>query len=282
MIALPLEKLGGSYDGGTQTIDPSRVSNYAAATNDSYPGYELGLCAPPVFGAVLAWDAVRSAVADMIPAQAVPTMVHGEHDMHFHRPLVPGTSLATRAEAHSVRVGTSGTSYTILATSVDVDSEAPVLHQYVTVFLRGLTAVASAGPDKPVHTFPAHTERVGEAAFHVDVGQTFRYADASGDDLPVHVDDEAARSAGLPAIIVQGLCTLAMTSRAVLDQVAGGDPLPLRRLAVRFAANVFPGDDVVVAIHWVDGPRGRRRHPFEAVASDGRPVLRHGLAEMDA
>ena len=282
MIALRAEKLGGSYDGGTQSVDPSRASAYAAATNDPYPGYEAGLCAPPVFGAVLAWDAVRSAVADMVPAQALPFMVHGEHDMHFHRPLVPRTSVATTAQAHSVRVGRSGTGYTVLATSVDADTGLPVLDQYVTVFLRGLTAGASAGADKPAHTFAAHSERVGEAAFHVDGDQTFRYAHASGDDLPVHVDDQAARSVGLPAMIVQGLCTLAMAGRAVLGQVSDGDPARLKRLAARFSANVFPGDDVVVAIHRVDGPRGRRRHPFEAVAADGRPVLRHGLAEMDA
>ncbi len=81
-------------------------------------------------------------------------------------------------------------------------------------------------------------------------------------------------------MVVHGLCTLAMATRALLDQVSDGDPLRLKRLAARFAANVFPGDDVVVGVHVVDGPRGRRRHPFQAFASYGRPVLRHGLAEM--
>ncbi len=90
MIALPLEKLGGSYDGGTQTVDRSQVSDYAAATNDPYQGYELGLCAPPQFGAVLAREAVRLAVADMVPAEALLTMVHGEHDIpRRRRPDVP-------------------------------------------------------------------------------------------------------------------------------------------------------------------------------------------------
>lgn len=235
-----------------------------------------------MFGAVLAWDAVRSAVADMVPPEALPTMVHGEQDMHFHRPLVPGTLLATTAEAHEVRVGRSGTRYTVLATSTDAGDGAPVLDQYVTVFLRGLTGGASGGRDKPGHAFPTDAERLGLSSFHVDHDQTFRYADASGDDLPIHVDDEAARAAGLPAMIVQGLCTLAMAGRAVLERLTDGDPVPLKRLAVRFAANVFPGDDVAVAIHRVDGPPGRRKLPFEARTADGRSVLQHGLVEVNA
>ncbi len=282
MIALPLEKLGGTYDGGTRAVDPRRARAYAAATNDPYPGYQLGLCAPPVFGAVLAWDALRSAVVDIVPPEALPTIVHGEQDMHFHRPLVPGASLQTTAKPHSVRRGRSGTRYTILAVSTDADDEVPVLYQYFTVFLRGLDGGASAGPDKPGHVFPGEAERLGHSTFHVHHDQTFRYAEASGDDLAIHLDDEAARAAGLPAIVLQGLCTLAMAGRAVLDLVTDGDPLPLKRLAARFAANVFPGDDVTVAIHRIDGPRGRHLHPFKAGTADGRSVLEHGLVEVDA
>ena len=61
---------------------------------------------------------------------------------------------------------------------------------------------------------------------HVDDDQTYRYRDASGDLMPIHVDDEFARSVGLPGIIAHGLCTMAMCSQAVVTTVAGGDPDP--------------------------------------------------------
>ncbi len=83
-------------------------------------------------------------------------------------------------------------------------------------------------------------------------------------------------------MIVQGLCTLAMAARAVLDHVSDGDPAPLRRLATRFAANAFPGDDVTVAIHAVDGPGDRATCAFRATTPDGRLVLDHGRVEVDA
>ena len=95
--------------------------------------------------------------------------------------------------------------------------------------------------------------------------------------MPIHVDDEFASSVGLPGIIAHGLCTMAMCSQAVIATVAGGDPTRLRRLAVRFAANVFPGNDVVTTVYEAGSADGARVYAFEA-ASDGALVVKHGLA----
>src|SRR5947199_134569 len=67
-MALPVEKLGTTYDVGTAVIDPDRAKKYAAATNDDNPAYESGKYAPPVFGVVPTWDAVIRAAGDMIPS----------------------------------------------------------------------------------------------------------------------------------------------------------------------------------------------------------------------
>src|SRR5256885_3678228 len=111
-MALPLEKLGTTYDARTETIDADRAKAYAAATNDDNPAYESGKYAPPVFGVVPAWDALTLAVADIVPAEAVMMAVHGEQDMHFHQALVPGQRLVTAAETHSIPVGAAGTRLT--------------------------------------------------------------------------------------------------------------------------------------------------------------------------
>ena len=120
-MALPIEKLGTRYAERTDTIDPDRAKAYAAATNDDNPAYESGKYAPPVFGVVPTWDAMLLAAADVIPPDALPFIVHGEQDMHFHQPLVPGAKLTTAAEAHSVRVGRSGTRFTTRILSTDDD-----------------------------------------------------------------------------------------------------------------------------------------------------------------
>ena len=93
------------------------------------------------------------ASADVIPPEALMMIVHGEQDMHFHQPLVPGTQLTTTSEAYAVRVGGSGTRFVVKVDSVDGEGR-PVLTQYVTVFIRGMSDGESGGPDKPAHDFP--------------------------------------------------------------------------------------------------------------------------------
>lgn len=282
-MALPAEKLGTEYEERTAVIDPDRAKAYAAATNDDNPAYESGKYAPPVFGVVPTWEAMGLAVGDVVPPGSMMMIVHGEQDMHFHQPLVPGRSIRTRSQAYSIRVAGSGTRFTVKVDSTDADSGEAVLEQYVTMFIRGMGDGESAGPDKPDHTFPdsARGNEVATFTTHVDDDQTFRYRDASGDMMPIHVDEGFAKTVGLPGIIAHGLCTMAMTSQAVVKTVADGDPGRLKRLAVRFAKNVFPGDDVTTTIYDAGTSGGRRVFAFETVSSRGDTVITNGLAEIE-
>ena len=94
--------------------------------------------------------------------------------------------------------------------------------------------------------------------------------------MPIHVDDAFAKSVGLPGIIANGLCTMAMTSQAVIKTVADGDPARLKRLAVRFSKNVFPGNDVITTIY----DAGNGAYAFEA-HSNGDLVIANGRAEIE-
>ena len=98
---------------------------------------------------------------------------------------------------------------------------------------------------------------------HVDTDQTFRYSPASGDPMPIHLDADVARSAGLPGIIAHGLCTMAFTSWAVLTEVAGSDVRRLKRLAVRFSKMVLPGDDLETRIWQAGSTADTTSYAFE-------------------
>jgi hypothetical protein len=76
---------------------------------------------------------------------------------------------------------------------------------------------------------------------------------------------------------------MAMCSQAVVRTVADGDPARLRRLAVRFAANVLPDNDLTVVLFDAEGAAsddGRRAYAFEA-SSAGQTVIKNGRAEVD-
>lgn len=281
-MALPLDKLGTAYEPVVATIDGERAKRYAAATNDDNPAYTSGKVAPPLYGVVPTWDALTQVVSDTIPPEAAMFVVHGEQDMHFHQPLVPGQTLSSVASPYNIRVGGSGTRLTVKIDATDTGSGDLVLTEYVTIFVRGMSDGESGGPDKPDHTFPedARERKAGELTVHVDEDQTFRYRDASGDNMPIHLDADFARSVGLPGIIAHGLCTMAMCSQAVIKTVADGDPTRLRRLAVRMAANVFPGNDVVTTLYEAGTTdEGLSVYAFEAT-SQGDVVVKHGRAEV--
>lgn len=282
-MALATEKLGTTWSGKVETVDADRARAYAAATNDANPAYLTGALAPPVFGVVPTWQSMSDALTAMVPPEAFGMIVHGEQDMHFHQPLAPGQSLATVAEAFSVRVGRSGTRYTMKVLSHETTSGGLVLEQYVTMFIRGMSDGESAGPDKPKHGFPlgARAHLVGSCTVHVDDDQTYRYKEASGDDNAIHVDPAVATAVGLPGIIVHGLCTMAMTSQAVIATAAAGDPSRLGRLAVRFSRPVFPGTDVVTTVYDAGPDEGRHLYAFEA-HSRGELVISNGRAEVSS
>ena len=74
---------------------------------------------------------------------------------------------------------------------------------------------------------------------------TVRYAGASGDFNPIHIDEEFAQRVGLPGRILHGLWTMAQVARAHTD--AGGGPASLRRLSVQFRGMGVMGEEIVVS-----------------------------------
>src|SRR5438067_6439141 len=73
---------------------------------------------------------------------------------------------------------------------------------------------------------------------------TYRYAGASGDFNPIHIDEEFARSVGLPGRILHGLYTMAVVARAQTE--AAGGPDRLKRLRVQFRGMGLPEQEIVV------------------------------------
>jgi acyl dehydratase len=73
---------------------------------------------------------------------------------------------------------------------------------------------------------------------------TARYAGASGDFNPIHIDEEFARAVGLPGRILHGLWTMAQVARAQTE--AAGGPEHLRRLSVQFRGMGVPEQEVTV------------------------------------
>ncbi len=98
---------------------------------------------------------------------------------------------------------------------------------------------------------------------------TVRYAGASGDFNPIHIDEEFARAVGLPGRILHGLWTMAQVARAQTE--AAGGPEHLRRLSVQFRGMGVPEQEVARHGHRA---RGRRRAARSSTPSPSRTASR--------
>jgi acyl dehydratase len=106
---------------------------------------------------------------------------------------------------------------------------------------------------------------------------TYRYAGASGDFNPIHLDDEFARSVELPGHILHGLWTMAQVAR--VHGEAAGDPLALKSLSVQFRGMGVPESELTIT--------GTIRSVQNGVAivelscaQDGKQIIRGAEAEL--
>jgi acyl dehydratase len=106
-----------------------------------------------------------------------------------------------------------------------------------------------------------------------------RYAGASGDFNPIHIDPEFARAVGLPGNILHGLYTMAQVARAAVG-AAGGDPRALKRLSVQFRGMGFPEKEISVTGTVREVKDGRV--VVDTVAEqEGNQIIRNAEAELE-
>ncbi|BAH53371.1 MaoC/PaaZ C-terminal domain-containing protein [Rhodococcus opacus] len=261
-------------------VTAERIAEYAAATNDPIERHLAGEVAPPVFAVVPAFTSMAPAALSVAPVELLMKLVHGEQDFHFHRPIRPGDNLVVRAKPIGFEGRANGSTVVVYVETATEEGEL-VNEQWMTAFFRKVDAGAGLGEPAPAHRFD-ETLRVqapvATITQHIDEDQTFRYSPASGDPMPIHLDDEIARMSGLPGIINHGLCTMAFTSWAALTELADGRVERLRRLAVRFAKPVLPGQDVATQFHQIaESTGGAKSYAFETSVGD-ELVIKDGLA----
>ena len=107
---------------------------------------------------------------------------------------------------------------------------------------------------------------------------TVRYAGASGDFNPIHIDEEFAKAVGLPGKILHGLWMMAQVARAQTE--AGGGPESLKRLSVQFRGMGLPEQELVVrsTVRAVEGGVAR----IDTVAEQaGKQIIRNAEAEVE-
>jgi len=278
---LVLARIGARYAGEPWTVTAEQLSAYALATNDPNPRYvdpatPGGVVMPPIFPVRVIRDLFFTTLLDAENGVDMMRLVHGSQDMRLLHYLQPGDVAEPTAEIVGMEEKGSGDLYTV---RYDLTVRGQLAVQATSGFFirapKGTGGEKKPDAPKPVEAPVEPPAPDFQDATEVAADQTFRYAAASGDENPIHIDHDYAVMAGLGGIILQGLCTMAFASRAVVQQALGGEPTGLRRLFVRFSSPVRPGDTVTTR-----GRRDANGVRFESVNQAGKRVLDQGMAEF--
>ena len=123
-------------------------------------------------------------------------------------------------------------------------------------------------------------DRITELKVTPDKYVPHRYAGASGDFNPIHIDADFARMVGLPGAILHGLYVMGLVAKGATVDIADGDPRALKRLSVQFRGMSYPEQEITVSgeVTEVKGDEVK----VDLIASQGdSAVIRNATATLD-
>ena len=268
-MAVNAEATGKTYPPFEYEVGKEKIREYAHAVGEDNPIYfdraaakEAGfrdIAAPPMFAVVYSRGSFAPALFDPEVGINFAMMVHGGQEFVWGEPVCSGDviSTVTSREGH-LREGRHG-------------------------LLRVRDGLHEPGRrrGRARHLDQHRQGRVVNVELKVtpDKYLPHRYAGASGDFNPIHIDVDFAKQVGLPSNILHGLYTMAQVARANVN-AAGGDPRSLKRLSVQFRGMGFPEQEITVTGKVKEERDGRVIVETQA-EQGGNRIIRNAEAELE-
>jgi acyl dehydratase len=261
-MGLNTDYIGYKTDVFSEEINKDSVLSYLSSIGSSNPYYENNNVAPHIFNVVQEIELVESIwkMEDLYESsdemmRSVLMLVHGEQTMNFSRLIKFGETIDSYAVIENIQQKGLNNILRLKVFHLDSDKK-EVGDSSWTLFIRASDSeIAKAKelrknePPKEKKTPREPQEEPKyclEGLFEVEEGITYKYAEASKDKNPIHLDKETAKKAGLQGIIVHGLCTMAMVMDNIIDKYLSSNPEKISSVSLRFSSPVWPGDKLKV------------------------------------
>jgi acyl dehydratase len=269
------EVVGRTYAIDGVVVDPVAAEAYAAVAGDDPARYGTS-STHPCFVINPAMKVLEELLADPALGVRREDMLHAQSDMVFAHAIAPGEVVDLRAVILDAGEYGARQAYVIETTVHDRSGRLLVALETILAFASPIPGAAGRPPVFAPPPLRANKPPVIEVERLLDADLPRRYAAASGDHNPIHLDDAAARAAGLPGVILHGMSTMAIGATLAVDGLCGGDPGRLRRMRVRFSKPTAPGCRVTYRFHATDTPR-----LFAVTAhADGRAIWKQSVVEL--
>jgi acyl dehydratase len=281
-MKLNREYIGKTYKSGPLVVDPESIQKYASATNETNPLYfptndNEELISPPLYPVVFIPTILSQLVDD---AERIGLdrlrLVHSQHKVTWKDLLRPGDQI--NLSATIVNMEQHGIHDAMDLEIIYLRMDEPVIEMLYQILIRGKQYTGNKRTKKRLHVIETGM-KLGEQSITISEDQGVRYAEASGDHNPIHINEEIAKLAGFPKTIVHGLCTMALTSKTIVDELLEGNPSRLKYMSTRFSKPVLMGQTITTELYDKGLNTGRHSIHFITRNEDGIPVLTNGVAE---
>jgi acyl dehydratase len=275
-MAINRALVGKTYEQQPFEITAPRVKQFLDATDaadlDAYRSERT--LAPPMFAAVYTFPVVASVILDPELRANPLRVMQRDQDMEFLAPLFVGDVVSTRGTLERIEERELGDYVVLRLETARADGTPAFVGRFAAYVLKK----RDPNDPRPRPAPQAEPSRSDPPLFRavqrVTADHPTRYAEASGDIHPNHLDEAAARKAGNPGIILHGSCTISFAHNALVRHVCN-EPYDVKRFVVEMSTTVSPGDELTI--------EGWRQNGSIALAirnQNGVEVFRNSRAEI--
>jgi acyl dehydratase len=200
-------------------------------------------------------------------------MLHGEHLIRLSQPLAPQGKITQVGEVLNIYDKGKGALYRIRIKGCTEDEKALYEVEWSIFYLGAGGFGGEPGPKAEKIVAPQGAKPDFSISEKIAENQAVIYR-LSGDLNPLHIDPDAAKRGGFDRPILHGLCTYGFATRAIVNELLGGDVARLKEFSARFSDTVYPGD-LLTTEGWKsdDGYIIQARTDRSVVLSNARVVI---------
>ncbi len=274
----------------TKEISWRDIMLYATAINDCNPFYfnderEGGIVTHPLFPVSLTLPIVENLTDNItenshkkFPFELLMTVVHYSEHLKIHRLIKTNDILRVNGNIEAVISHRAGTHVISKFTGTDQQDNL-VFTEYLGGMLRGVECIGGDRGKEKIPKIP-QLEKPSRILWNEEIKvnplQAHIYDGCVGPTLPFHTSKEIAHQLGLPDILLQGVCTLAIAVSEIIQRELDGDPTQVSEIACKFTSMVIPGSNIEIQIIGKRRSNNQQEVFFEVYNEKKKKAIRNG------
>jgi len=276
-MELNKDYIGREYTPEIYLVENSHIKTYTAAIRASDSSCVAPPCFPVTYELPLIYEILKDPGLHGSIEQAEKNMrmlLHGDQLFRFYKPIHASDRITCSLSILDIIDKGRGEVIKIRALSSDEKGN-KIVESVWGLFIRGIgSGERPARKHRHTGASAKSEENIFKETIKMPMNITQTYSKAANDMNPIHLDEDYAGRAGLPGVVVHGMCTMAMSVQSIIENYLARNFSYVESISAHFSAPVFPGDELEILGFKSDNSSSFK---FEVLrVSDGVKVIKDG------